>query len=98
MLSIFERDTLNFSQILQFARTFGLVLECWRLNIIRPEDTWCTPEELGAIYGNELATLWGYFVEGAPALLIEGFISVRGLVKGTPGLLDSLSFTDNRVP
>ena len=31
-------------------------------------------------------------------MLIETIKSVRGLVNGNPGLLDSLSFTDNRVP
>ena len=36
-VSIFERDSLNYSQVVHFARTFGLVLVRWRINSIRPK-------------------------------------------------------------
>ena len=37
-------------------------------------------------------TLWGWYVRGAPVLLTENVKSTRGLVNGTPGVLDSLTF------
>ena len=37
-------------------------------------------------------TLWGWYVRGAPVLFTENVESTRGLVNGTPGVLDSLTF------
>jgi hypothetical protein len=45
------------------------------------------------IYDHE-QNMWSYFVEGAPALLLETISSVRMLVNGSQGLLDSLSITN----
>jgi hypothetical protein len=45
------------------------------------------------IYNHE-PSLWSYFVEGVPVLLLDTISSVRMLVNGSPGLLDSLTITN----
>jgi hypothetical protein len=46
------------------------------------------------IYNHE-PNLWSYFVEGAPVLLLKTISSVRMLVNGSPGLMESLSITND---
>ena len=48
------------------------------------------------VYADE-EHLWCYFVEGAPVMLTETLKSVRKLVNGSPGILDSLSFNDSSL-
>ena len=98
VLSQFERDALNYKQVYEFAKRFGLVLVRWKLTVKHLTELPVDAAELEAIQSEEAEGLWGYFCEGAPVLLTENIKSVRALVNGTPGLLDSLSFVDNAIP
>jgi hypothetical protein len=49
---------------------------------------------LNALYDHE-PNLWSYVVEGAPILLSETISSVRMLVNGSQGLLDSLNIVND---
>jgi hypothetical protein len=46
------------------------------------------------VYNHDEPNLWSYFVEGVPVLLLDTISSVRMLVNGSPGLLDSLTTTN----
>ena len=93
-----ERDYLNMEQARAFAQAFGLVLVRWKLPINNIEMMGLTPEEEEALYRDEPAKLWGYWVEGAPAHLTNTIKSVRKLVNGSSVLLDGLQFENDVVP
>ena len=94
VLSHVERDTINHAQLERFARAFGLPLVKWRLEMVDEIDDQALRDE---VYAEE-PNLWGYFVEGAPVNLTETIKSVRKLVNGSPGVLDSLEFRGGLVP
>ena len=87
VLSHVERDTLNLAQLHSFAREFDLPVVRWRLPLV--DDAFTSEAVREELYEHE-PNLWGYFVEGAPAHLLETIKSVRKLVNGSPVLLDSL--------
>ena len=89
-----ERDVINVAQAKAFARTFGLPLIRWRLEMVDEIDDVSLRDDL---YADE-DHLWGYFVEGAPVNLTENISSTRGLVNGSAGILDSLSFENGLIP
>ena len=89
-----ERDVINVAQAKVFARTFGLPLIRWRLEMV---DEIENKSLLSDLYEDE-DNLWGYFVEGAPVNLTENMASTRGLVNGSAGILDSLSFERGAIP
>lgn len=97
VMSTAERDVLNLSQLRAFAKTFGLVLVRWPKDIVKEAVLGLTKREIETIRNTE-PVLWNYFVEGAPVNLTETINSVRGLVNGTPAILESLRFNDNKVP
>ena len=88
VLTQLERDHWNVAQAEAFAKTFGLPLFKWKLKIADNE----VDEKLHVGLYKEEPTLWGWYVRGAPVLLTENVKSTRGLVNGTPGVLDSLTF------
>jgi hypothetical protein len=88
VLTQLERDHCNVEQAKAFARTFGLPLFKWKLPIAGKD----VDEKLHAGLYEEEPTLWHWYVRGAPVLLTENVKSTRGLVNGTPGVLDSLTF------
>lgn len=91
VLSHLERDYINVSKLHAFARAFNLPIIRWRCELAdAPSMEQNVREE---VYNHE-QNLWSYFVEGAPALILETISSVRMLVNGSPGLLDSLSITN----
>ena len=87
VLSHIERDALNLAQLMAFAREFDLPVVRWRLPLV--DDAFASESERQEFYEHE-PNLWGYYVEGAPAHLLETIKSVRKLVNGSPVLLDSL--------
>ena len=87
VLSHVERDCLNLEQLHAFACEFDLPLVRWRLPLV--DDAFADKSVREDLYENE-PNLWGYFVEGAPAHLLQTIKSVRKLVNGSPVLLDSL--------
>ena len=89
-----ERDVINVAQAEAFARTFGVPLIRWRLEMVDEIDDACLRID---VYADE-DHLWGYFVEGAPINLTENISSTRGLVNGSAGILDSLSFAGRVIP
>ncbi len=91
VLSHVERDTINISQLKSFAKTFNLPIIRWRCELV--DGDILQPNIRDELYENE-PNLWCYFVEGAPVLLLETISSVRMLVNGTPGLLDSLTLSN----
>jgi len=88
VLTTLERDHFNVAQAEAFAKAFGLPLLKWKLLIAGDN----VDEKLHAGLYEEEPTLWGWYVRGAPVLLTENVKSTRGLVNGTPGVLDSLTF------
>lgn len=87
VLSHIERDSINHSQLHAFAQFFNLPVICWRHELV---DQSFAEEEVREQLFQEEKNLWGYFVEGAPVHLLETIKSVRKLVNGSPGLLDSV--------
>ena len=98
VLSTWERDTINYSQTRNFAKTFGLPFVTWPLPIVNEETLELSKEELDRLREEEPERLSGYFVESAPCLLSKNIKAVRKLVNGTPALGDSLQFENNVVP
>ena len=94
MLQREERDVINVAQAEAFACTFGLPLIRWRLDMVDEIDNKLLRDD---VYEDE-DHLWGYFVEGAPINLTENMSSTRGLVNGSAGILDSLSFVGGVIP
>ena len=92
VLSHVERDYINYRQLHAFAKAFGLPVIRWKRELV---DGAAMDQRIKEdIYAHE-PNLWSYFVEGAPTLLVMDTISsVRMLVNGSPGLLDSLTITD----
>jgi hypothetical protein len=88
VLTQLERDHWNVEQAKAFAKTFRLPLFKWKLRIADKD----IDEKLHSGLYEEEPTLWHWFVRGAPVLLTENVKSTRGLVNGTSGVLDSLTF------
>ena len=93
VLSHVERDAINHAQLHAFARHFDIPLVRWRLELV--DDAFADPQVREQLFEHE-PNLWGYFVEGAPVHLLETIKSVRKLVNGTPGLLDSLVVNNDK--
>ncbi len=91
VLSHIERDSINLHQTRAFAKAFNLPLIRWRCILV--EGEYLQRGVMDELYDNE-PNLWCYFVEGAPVLLLETISSVRSLVNGSAGLLDSLTITN----
>ena len=92
VLSHVERDYINYRQLHAFAKAFGLPVIRWKRELV--DGAALDHKVKEDIYEHE-PNLWSYFVEGAPTLLVMDTISsVRMLVNGSPGLLDSLTITD----
>jgi hypothetical protein len=93
VLSHVERDFINLNQIKTFAKTFNLPIIGWRCALV---DGFALEQNvLNELYDPE-PNLWSYFVEGAPVLLLsETISSVRMLVNGLQGLLDSLNIIND---
>jgi hypothetical protein len=92
VLSHVERDTMNLHQLQNVAKAFNLPIIRWRCDLVDGST-------LGQNVRNELyehePNIWSYFVEGAPVLLSETISSVRMLVNGSPGLLNSLNIIND---
>jgi uncharacterized protein YbaR (Trm112 family) len=91
VLAHVERDFINLQRLLAFAKLFDLPIIRWRCEMVD-----YSAYEHGVrdeIYNHE-PNLWSYFVEGVPVLLLDTISSVRMLVNGSPGLLDSLTITN----
>ena len=92
VLSHIERDAINLEQLKAFAKAFNLPMFRWRCVLVDGEIL--EAGEVAGLYDNE-PNLWNYFVEGAPVLLLSTISSVRKLVNGSPGLLDSLTVAND---
>ena len=91
VLSHIERDVINVAQLKAFGKAFKLPIFRWRSELVNSEVLEQSVRD--EVYNHE-PNLWSYFVEGAPVLLLENISSVRMLVNGTAGLLDSLTITN----
>ena len=91
VLAHVERDFINLQQLLAFARHFNLPIIRWRCEMV--DYSAFEPGVRDEIYSHD-PNLWMYFVEGVPVLLCDTISSVRMLVNGSPGLLDSLNITN----
>lgn len=92
VLSHIERDYINYYQLHAFAKKFNLPVIRWRCTLV--DGAALEQRVREDVYDHE-PNLWSYFVEGAPVLLTETISSVRKLVNGSQGLLDSLTITDD---
>ena len=92
VLAHIERDAINHAQLRAFAEHFGLPIIKWRRQLA--DDAFESDAERDALYAHE-RNLWSYFVEGAPVHLLETIKSVRKLVNGSAGLLDSLELRND---
>ena len=93
VLSHIERDVINVIQLRAFGKAFNLPIFRWRSEMVLGAALEQSVRD--EVYNHE-PNLWSYFVEGAPVLLLENISSVRMLVNGTGGLLDSLNITNAR--
>jgi len=91
VLSQRERHPLNLCQARLFARTYNKPLFKWKLPLSGPAASWITKEEEGLIYKHEEAGVYGYFVEGAPCVVLRNLLTNRTLVNGCNGTMYSLS-------
>jgi hypothetical protein len=91
VLSHIERDVINVIQLKAFGKAFNLPIFRWRSELVAGAALEQSVRD--EVYNHE-PNLWSYFVEGAPVLLLENICSVRMLVNGTAGLLDSLNITN----
>jgi hypothetical protein len=91
VLAHVERDFINLQQLLAFAQHFNLPIIRWRCEMV--DYSAFEPGVRDEIYSHD-PNLWMYFVEGVPVLLCDTISSVRMLVNGSPGLLDSLTITN----
>jgi hypothetical protein len=69
----------------------------WKLPLEPKSASAVASELLEELYDSEEG-LWGYFVEGAPALLATNVCALRGLVNGAPCLMHTLSFGAAGIP
>jgi hypothetical protein len=90
VLSHVELNALNPVGAEAFTRAHGLPLVKWRLPSAPDDAAKMDSDVLRGLYDHE-PSLYGYFVEGAPITLTETFHAKRHAVRGTPGLLNSLS-------
>jgi hypothetical protein len=91
VLSHIERDVINVAQLKAFGKAFKLPIFRWRSELV--DGAMLEQSVRDEVYNHE-PNLWSYFVEGAPVLLLENISSVRMLVNGTAGLLDSLTIAN----
>ncbi|KAJ1622139.1 hypothetical protein T492DRAFT_885747, partial [Pavlovales sp. CCMP2436] len=96
VLSHLEHDAINTAQLFAFARAFDLPLVRRRLPLMPNDIPPVLPHQLDELYANEPG-LWGYYVQGAPALISENIKATRRCVNGSPGVLHSLTFDFNTV-
>ena len=89
-LSHVERDYINWAQAVAFAKYWDVPLLLWRLEPTKPFPPH-VQLVLAQLYDEEPA-LYGIFVEGAPCQIEQPIRSTRGMVNGSKGLLDSLSW------
>ena len=89
VLSHVERDAINLGQLKAFAAKFNLPIVRWRNELV--DGSAFEAHSIRDELFNHERNLWSYFVEGAPVLLGKTIKSVRKLVNGSPGLLDSLN-------
>ena len=68
----------------------------WRVRLL--SNTQLDADELSALFDDEEAALWQYFVEGAPVQLTETICSTRHLSNGSPALQDGLGFAGETPP
>ena len=85
-----ERNSINATQIINFAKANGLPVVKWykKLNVRKIE----LPESLHYILQEDEPRLTAYFVPGAPILLTDNLNPSSGLANGTPAFLHSLTF------
>ena len=86
-----ERQLHNASQAVRFARCKGLPVLRWRLPFL---SCGAPSRELDAAYATD-TRLHGYFVEGAPAILLDNIFVHRGLANGTHVVMHSVTFSDS---
>ena len=95
VLSQRERHSFNLIQARAFARRHGRVLFKWRHELTGIAASWLTDAETERLYREELAMLWGYFVEGAPCSLTNNLETGRGMVNGCDGAMHSVQLGDD---
>lgn len=85
-----ERHALNKASAVRFGRFHNRPVLRWRKTIDLPSFSKDDMEDLF----DDHASLWQYFVVGAPAVLTHNINAPRGLANGTPCTLHSVSFPE----
>lgn len=92
VLGNLERHMLNHEQARRFAKACGHPLIRWRHPLTDSvEIDNLTEAEIDELYDAEPG-LWGYFVPGAPAMLLDNLNLGKGLANGTDVTMHSLAF------
>ena len=84
-----ERSAINAAQAVRWGKAHGVPVLRWRRELRGPLAG--TEANLSILYGSE-KELWGYFVQGAPAMLMENISTARKLTNGTQAAMHSLCF------
>lgn len=85
-----ERHALNKATAVRFGRFHNLPVLRWRKTVDLPGFS---VDDMHDLFDDH-ASLWQYFVVGAPAVLTHNINAPRGLANGTPCTLHSLAFPD----
>ena len=97
VLGIQERHRLNKHKAYAFAKYHDVPLVRWKLPLARKDAASISDEVLTNPCDNEPG-MWGYFVRGAPSMLLRNIQPTKHLANGSMGWLDSLTFDPEPPP
>jgi len=87
-----ERYSLNTIIVKNYATEKGVPILTWFKDI---SNTHNFDADVCSILYDTQPQLLGFFVQGAPAILLENLNATSGLANGTPAILDSLLFNND---
>jgi len=92
-----ERILYNYMQAKRWAQYYNVPLIRWPLKLSGSTASSLSAEEMKLALDNELG-LWGYYVEGAPAMVTENIPRTnKGIVNGALGWFHSLCWATNAL-
>ena len=92
-----ERHRLNKHQAYAFAKYYNVPLVRWKLPVAGKDAAALSDEVLTNLYDNEPG-MWGYFVRGAPSMLLRNIQPTKNLANGSMGWQESLTFDPDPPP
>ena len=93
-LSLREGDVLSLMQAREFARFHNRPLFFWKRQLTGQNASWLSDEEEDLVYLHEKAGVCGFFVAGAPAIVLNNISIGNCVVNGANGRMHSLTLND----